>query len=291
MNKLMKISLILFMGIVICFLGTTSSKATISCAVSISGDTSVKAGDKFTVTVLISNLQTSRGIIAMDATLDYDKSKLTYVSMSNTGNWSTPSYNPSNGKLVTDRSEFGTTSESVFRITFKVNEGASGNAVINLNGITIADGNEENTVSNSSKTVTISKIDNNNGNNSNNSSAGIGSSNKNTNSSSGKNTVESSDTNQSEQTENTNEVNDNQEVVDNQEELKENHEINTEVESKNQKEEKEFPMIYVYIGIAVVILIILGALVYIIISKKNGMRGNKQKGDKIEIVNIESVDK
>lgn len=199
----------------------------------------LKHGDKFTVIVGVSNLQTSRGIIAIDATLEYDTSKLTYVSMSNTGNWSKPSYNESNGKLVTDRSDFGKTSESVFRITFMAKEGSSGDAYIKLNDITIADGIEDGFASNASKTIAISKNNGSTNNNNNNNNV-TATTNKNVNQVN--NNVEPDEENIIGEIEENTNIDENVGNASEPEEIKEDTSIKPEIE------EKKFEMKYVYYG-------------------------------------------
>ena len=57
------------------------------------------------VKLKLDNLESTNGIIAYSAVLEYDKDKLTYLDCSGTQKWSTPSYSEKNGKLIADRSD------------------------------------------------------------------------------------------------------------------------------------------------------------------------------------------
>ena len=108
----------------------------------------------------------------MGAVLEYDTKALTYVKMRGEEEWSNPSYNAANGKLVAYRSDYATSAETVFKITFKAKEGWTGNANIRLKDISIADGDEEKSIGSASKSITIKEVNsgNNGGNGSNNGS-------------------------------------------------------------------------------------------------------------------------
>ena len=57
------------------------------------------------VNLRLDNLNSTNGIIAYSAVLEYDKDKLTYLNCSGTKKWSAPSYYEENGKLIADRSD------------------------------------------------------------------------------------------------------------------------------------------------------------------------------------------
>ena len=75
--------------------------------------------------------------------------------MEGKNSWSTPSYNEANGKLTTDRNGFATTNETIFQITFKINDQANKNTTITLKDIEVADGNQEKVISNATKSISI----------------------------------------------------------------------------------------------------------------------------------------
>lgn len=285
MRMLKKAVLILIILFITCFGSNQNVYATISCAVSITGDTSVKAGDKFTVTVSISNIQTSRGIVAMDGNLEYDKSKLEFVSMSSCENWSSPSYNSSNGKFITDRGEFGKKAEAVFRITFKAIEGAAGDASIKLNSISIADGEEEDNVASTSKVVNIQ------GSNKNNVSTNKNNTNKNV--QTNKNTSKNNNVVAVEQEVPENNIEQNEEdenISDESNEINDNTEIREEIKDPEpqRKPEDSFKKYYIYYGIGAILAILMtGGAAYFVISKKKSKHGSKN-ADRID---IEKVDK
>lgn len=140
--------IISFIIVILIMIGMASSvSAALTCKVSMEVDkTEYKKGDEFTVSMNVSDIQSDRGVIALGATLEYDKDSLTLVKMEGQNGWETPtsgaSYNENNGKIAITRSGAGKNNETVFKITFKVKEEAKKNLLIVLKNITLADGTD-----------------------------------------------------------------------------------------------------------------------------------------------------
>lgn len=155
MRKIVKIGLILFS--VMCIITKVYAA---SCAINLqTAKNEFSKNEEFVVDVNLSNIQAESGIIALIATLEYDKKSLTLVGMTGQNSWSTPasplSYNEANGKLVMDRGGLATTDEVVLKMTFKVNEGASGSTSVTLKNISTSNGIEDIAVPNTTKTITV----------------------------------------------------------------------------------------------------------------------------------------
>jgi LPXTG-motif cell wall-anchored protein len=144
-KKIIKISLAVL--IIWCAM-ITNVKATYSGKMNLQTDkTEIKQNEEVVVEVALSDVVTDKGIIALGATLEYDKNALTFVKIEGVNNWTTPTYNEANGKLVTDKSSFSTGNETVFKITFKAKENINSNTLIKLKDIEVADGSTETTLS------------------------------------------------------------------------------------------------------------------------------------------------
>lgn len=140
MNKVIKIVLILLIALSVAGVtyGATTCKITLQTE-----KTELSKNEEFVLNVNIANLQSDRGIITFTGTLDFDKESLEIVNMEGVNGWKTPGeteYNPSNGKLVLDRSGFATKDETMLKIKFKVKETSRGNLTVILKDITVADG-------------------------------------------------------------------------------------------------------------------------------------------------------
>ena len=140
MKKVIKLVLILLVALSVAGVtyGATSCKITLETE-----NTELSKNEEFVMNVNISNLQSDRGIITFAGTLEFDKQSLEIVNMEGVNGWKTPGeteYNPSNGKLVLDRSGFATKDETILKIKFKVKETSRGNLTVILKDITVADG-------------------------------------------------------------------------------------------------------------------------------------------------------
>lgn len=144
--------------------------AALNCNVNLS-----KPKDKFTyeeefsVYVSISNLQTTKGIIAIGAVLSYDKESLELVDIEGENKWSAPSYSTSNGKMTSFKNKLSTSNENVFKIIFKVNEKgkAKDSAWIKISDFEISDGDEEKNCGGSSINIAIGETSGGNSGNNN----------------------------------------------------------------------------------------------------------------------------
>lgn len=152
------LSLVLLFLMMMSIMGTVN--AAFTCKVSMQMEkTEFKKGDEFTVDINISDIQSERGVISLGATLEYDKDSLTLVKMEGQNGWESPSvgssYNEANGKIAITRNGLGNNNETIFKITFKVKEGAKKNILITLRNITLADGTSPLSVEKVYKNITI----------------------------------------------------------------------------------------------------------------------------------------
>ena len=152
------LSLVLLFLMMMSIMGTVN--AAFTCKVSMQMEkTEFKKGDEFTVDIKISDIQSERGVISLGATLEYDKDSLTLVKMEGQNGWESPSvgssYNEANGKIAITRNGLGNNNETIFKITFKVKEGAKKNILITLRNITLADGTSPLSVEKVYKNITI----------------------------------------------------------------------------------------------------------------------------------------
>ena len=67
---------------------------------------------EFVVDVVLSNIQDNKGMIALTATLDYNKNDLTFVKIEGQNSWK-PSYNEENGMIAAEREDYTTNNEQV----------------------------------------------------------------------------------------------------------------------------------------------------------------------------------
>lgn len=161
MKKIVKLSLLLLLAM--CIVGNIY--AAVKCDADIQlPKTEFTKTEEFTVNVNIANIQSDRGVISFDATLEYDKDSLEIVRMEGKNGWETPTeavtYNSSNGKIAITRSGLGKSNETIFTITFRVKEGSKPNATIALRNVTIADGTQPQKISLISKDITIKEATN-----------------------------------------------------------------------------------------------------------------------------------
>ncbi len=157
MKKIQKLSIIMLLMIIVLNVYVYAKP---NCNVNMKTQkTEIDKNEEFTVEVEISNIQSERGIIAIEATLEYDKESITLVKMEGQNDWSTPikdlSYNETNGKLVIDKRGLAKSDETILKLVFKTKEISKENVMIALKDITIADGTEPSTVANAYKNITI----------------------------------------------------------------------------------------------------------------------------------------
>ncbi len=111
--------------------------------------------EEFTIDVVLSGLTTQKGVAALMATLEYDKESLTLVKTEAQNGWSSPNYNEGNGKLIIDKNSNVTGTETVLKITFKVNENAKQNLVVTLKNITASGGSGDIEITRAYKELTV----------------------------------------------------------------------------------------------------------------------------------------
>jgi LPXTG-motif cell wall-anchored protein len=154
-KKVIKIYLAM---LIICCAMITNVNATFSGTMNLKTDkTEFKTNEEFVVEAALSEgKEEENGIIVLGATLEYDKDALTLVSIDGVNGWSSPTYNEANGKLVTDRNNFSTGNETVFKITFKANKPISSTDLVQLKDIAVADGDIETKLGDTKLKLTIS---------------------------------------------------------------------------------------------------------------------------------------
>lgn len=193
MKRILKITLLLAFMICIALSGNVYA-ANINCDLTITTPKNdYSKGEEFIANVNLSNVTSEQGIIAFQATLEYDKNSLTLVEMSGKNSWETPidgaSYNKDNGKIVITRNQLTKNNEVIFDIKFRVNDASASNVTISLKDISFANGNEgSKSISAVSKSINVvggtasngnTNQENNNNNNSNNGNNNNGSNNNN----------------------------------------------------------------------------------------------------------------
>lgn len=156
MKLVKKLSVVFILTILLTGILVNKAYATINCNVKLStSKKEVSSEEKFSVYVRITNMQASKGIIAIGAGLEYDKKYLTLEEIEGESKWSDPMYNDQTGRLIAVKNQFATKDENVFKITFKVNKKAEKSAWVKVNNFEISDGNEEKNVGGNSITIGI----------------------------------------------------------------------------------------------------------------------------------------
>lgn len=157
MKKIVKLSLIMLLAI-ICFTGAVYAAS--SCSISLeTAKAEFSKNEEFSVDVKLSNIQSERGFIALEAVLEYDKTSLTLVKMQGQNEWSSPikdlSYNEATGKLVIDKNGLAKSDEVILKLTFKVNENSKENTTITLKNIKASDATAPVEVATATKNIKI----------------------------------------------------------------------------------------------------------------------------------------
>lgn len=156
MKLLKKISVVFVLIILLIGVLGNKTEATINCNVKLSASKKeVSNEEKFSIYVRMTNMQVSKGIIAIGAVLEYDKNSLTLEEIEGENKWSDPMYNDETGRLIAVKNQFATKDENVFKITFKVNEKAKKNTWVKVGNFEISDGKEEKNVGGNSITIPI----------------------------------------------------------------------------------------------------------------------------------------
>lgn len=157
MKKIIKLSLIMLL-IIVCCAGAVYAAS--SCKISLeTAKSEFSKNEEFSVDVKLSNIQSERGFIALEAVLEYDKSSLTLVKMQGQNEWSNPikdlSYNEATGKLVIDKNGLAKSDEVILKLTFKVNENSKDTTAITLKDIKASDATTPTQVATVTKNIKI----------------------------------------------------------------------------------------------------------------------------------------
>lgn len=153
-----KIIMSLILIFTICMMGNVY--AALNCSMSVQVNKSeVNKNEEFTMNVNVANIQSEKGIIALQANLDYDKESLELIRMTGKNGWETPTdgatYNAATGKIVINRSGPGKNAETVFTVTFRVKEASKQNLTVGLRNIKVADGTKPISLPQAYQSVTI----------------------------------------------------------------------------------------------------------------------------------------
>lgn len=157
MKKVVKLSIIVLLMMLVF---TAKVYAKPNCNISMQAtQEEVEQGKEITIEVKLSNIQSERGIIAIEGTLEYEKDCLTLSNMEGQNAWDTPvkglSYNETNGKFVIDKKGLAKNDEGILKITFLVNTTDQKDTTISINNMIVADGTAPTKIGNISKNITI----------------------------------------------------------------------------------------------------------------------------------------
>lgn len=186
-NKNITLLCIIILLFSICLFSNISFAATDSYSMTLTPDKkTLKAGDTISIAVKISNIniQTGeKGIGAYEATLVYDANVFSSAKFAAAANWDSPTYNISNGKFASVRSDATCSSESqnvaIIKLTVKDSVSVQ-NTTISLKDISCSNG--ESTISTKDISTTLNIISSSSSNNNNNNNNNNPSNNNNINS-------------------------------------------------------------------------------------------------------------
>ena len=142
LNNNLKILFITILCMCILLGLTTEIKAATSFTTKLTASKSqAVAGDEITIGITISDINVGNGIQAIQGKLTYDTEKLTYSSITASNGWGSPVYNPENGMVVVESSNYVTEEQEIMKVTFKVKEGVeAGSAKIQFQEVQASDG-------------------------------------------------------------------------------------------------------------------------------------------------------
>lgn len=161
MKKIRKIFMAIFLITVILASTINISNATDYGATMklTSNATSAKVGDTVTFTLSLQSTTNVDGVATVHAKINYDKDILEYVSCEAVNSWSVPVYNPENQEFVTERADVMESTGDIIKITFKViSEPSSLTTSVSITNFDVADTENEITVKECSKELTIEKM-------------------------------------------------------------------------------------------------------------------------------------
>ncbi len=144
MRKLATICLSLISILVLGSIVSGKSYAVLSCNVGLQAPQSTYTKeDEFSVTVNITNLQAGKGIVALGAVLDYDKTALDLKELVGENKWSAQ-IGESKSKIVAYSGKKVVKDEAVMKLTFVVKKDTTAkSAWVKISNFEISDGNEE----------------------------------------------------------------------------------------------------------------------------------------------------
>ena len=159
MKRIVKLSIVMLLMMVVF---TVNVYAKPHCNISIqTKEEKIEKGKEFTIDIYLSNIQSERGIIAIEGTLEYEKDCLTLSKFEGQNSWDTPiknlSYNEANGKFVIDKKGLAKNDETILKITFIANKTDKKDTTISLKNIIVADGTAPAEIKNVSKNITLAE--------------------------------------------------------------------------------------------------------------------------------------
>lgn len=151
MKKLLTISA---MVVIIMCLVKTSTTAAMQCNVTLDSSeiNEITANDEFVVEAKVSDIFSTRGLVSLGATLEYNTKSLKLKSIKGVGDYSNPAFNEKNGKILIER-EPTNHNATMFTMTFEVLN--TDDVKVELKNITASDGTGLTTIDNQSYTPTI----------------------------------------------------------------------------------------------------------------------------------------
>ena len=147
MRKITVICLTLISTLILGTILAENSYAVLSCKVGLQTPQSTYTeGDEISVTVNISNLQAGKGIVALGAVVDYDKTALDLKEVIGENKWSAQ-IGENKAKIVAYSGKKVIKDEAVMKLVFVVKKNiTTKSAWVKISNFEISDGNEETAV-------------------------------------------------------------------------------------------------------------------------------------------------
>lgn len=151
----MKKVISLIMSVLVVLVFASNVYADSSCEVRLRTGTEFEKDEIVVVNVIISNIMDEKGILAIEATLNYNTEVLDYIGIEPGNEWGTPFYNETNGKFVVERGDYARSEETAVRVKFKVKEYSEEDVYIALNSITVSNGKRDIKVGSARTTIRV----------------------------------------------------------------------------------------------------------------------------------------
>lgn len=117
----------------------------------------ISKNEEFTVSAQISDIADNLGIIIVAGKINYDQNSLTLVRIEKGDNtWDTPEYHKESGLFIIDREDRGKSTETLFKMIFRVNESSTKNPTISISNIEASNGENDLKTNNVSVSITVS---------------------------------------------------------------------------------------------------------------------------------------